>query len=99
MTRFVAYEEEEYGMFCRTLLVPNLMEFLFLPPSESVSARSTTILRKGARRMLYTYPAHDSGTGIHHYYHSLPMAEGIIARKCVILTRTGVLDALSASRQ
>ena len=49
--------------------------------------------------MLYTYPAHDSGTGIHHYYHSLPMAEGIIVRKCVILTRTGVLNALSAARQ
>ena len=49
--------------------------------------------------MLHTYPARGSGTGIHHYFQSLPMVEGIIVRKCVILTRTGVLNALSAARQ
>ena len=49
--------------------------------------------------MLHTFSARDSGIGIHHYYHLLPMVEGIIVRKCVILARAGVLGALSASRQ
>lgn len=49
--------------------------------------------------MLHTYPARGSGVGIYHYFRSLPMAEGIIVRKCVILTRMGLLNALSASGQ
>ena len=76
-----------------------LKEIMFLPPSESVLARSTTILRKGARRMLLIFPAHGSSNGIHGHFDSLPMAEEIIVRECVILTRTGLLDALSASGQ
>lgn len=51
--------------------------------------------------MLHNCSAYNPSTGIHNHFDSLLMAEGILllGGKCVILSRTGLLDALPASGQ